>query len=261
MLDPTEIADLEKTQIALEEDLNNPALFKDQKLYADTARRHGELSRVLGVFRRYRKTEEDLSGAKLLLMDQNPEIRELASLEIPDLELRKKSLEEELKILLLPKDPNDAKNTVVEIRAGAGGEEAALFANDLFRMYLRYAESRGWKTELLSQSLAEAGGLKEVVFLVEGDGVYSHLKHESGVHRVQRVPATEAQGRIHTSTVTVAVLPEAEEVDVDIKPEEVRFDVYRSSGPGGQSVNTTDSAVRATHLPTGEANHVPHVEA
>ncbi|MDR0549959.1 MAG: peptide chain release factor 1 [Deltaproteobacteria bacterium] len=249
--DNEELANLEKARQALEVDLNNPALFKDQRLYAETARRHNEVSRLVEAIIRFRKNEEDLIGARLLLEDPNPEMRELASLELAELENQKKSLNEELKILLLPKDPNDAKNTVVEIRAGAGGDEAALFVSDLFRMYLRYAESRGWKTELLATSPSEGGGLKEVVFLVDGVGVYSHLKHESGVHRVQRVPATETQGRVHTSTVTVAVLPEAEEVDVEIKPEEVKVDVYRSSGPGGQSVNTTDSAVRVTHLPTG----------
>ncbi|MDR3203889.1 MAG: peptide chain release factor 1, partial [Deltaproteobacteria bacterium] len=159
-------------------------------------------------------------------------------------------LEEELKVLLLPRDPNDDKNTVVEIRAGAGGDEAALFANDLFRMYARYAESMGWTIDLLSVSPSDSGGFKEVIFSVDGDRVFSHLKYESGVHRVQRVPLTETQGRVHTSTVTVAVLPEAEDVEVDIKPDELRIDVFRSSGPGGQSVNTTDSAVRVTHLPT-----------
>ncbi|MDR2141848.1 MAG: peptide chain release factor 1 [Deltaproteobacteria bacterium] len=247
----TNLADLEKARQALEEDLNNPALLKDQRLYTTTARRHNELGRLIGVWRQINKTTEDLEGARLLLLDPNSEIRELAELELAELESRKKELEDELTLLLLPKDPNDAKNTVVEIRAGAGGDEAGLFASDLFRMYLRYAENQGWKTDLLSLSPSDAGGCKEVIFLVEGEGAYSHLKHESGVHRVQRVPATETQGRIHTSTVTVAVLPEAEEVEVEIKPEEVKVDVYRSSGPGGQSVNTTDSAVRVTHLPTG----------
>jgi peptide chain release factor 1 len=175
----------------------------------------------------------------------------MALLEIENLTALKAKIETELKILLLPQDPNDEKNTLLEIRAGTGGDEAALFAGDLFRMYLRYAEKQGWKTELLSSNPIAGGGFKEVIFIIEGQRVYSRLKYESGVHRVQRVPATETQGRIHTSTVTVAVLPEAEEVEVDIKPEEVKVDVYRSSGPGGQSVNTTDSAVRVTHLPTG----------
>jgi peptide chain release factor 1 len=251
LYNPKDLADLEKALQTLEEDLNNPALFKDQKLLATTARRHNELTRLVGVWRSYLKTDEDLSDARLLMVDPNPEMRELAELELAELERQKKDLDEELKLLLLPKDPNDEKNTIVEIRAGAGGDEAALFAGDLYRMYLRYAESRGWKTELMSDSPSVAGGFKEVIFLVEGDGVYSHLKRESGVHRVQRVPVTETQGRVHTSTVTVAVLPEAEEVDVEIKPDDVKVDVYRSSGPGGQSVNTTDSAVRVTHLPTG----------
>ncbi|MDR1870548.1 MAG: peptide chain release factor 1 [Deltaproteobacteria bacterium] len=246
-----DLADLEKARLTLEEELKNPALFKDQKLYTATARRHSELTRLVGVWRKFLKASEDIEGTRLLLEDSNPGIRELAEMELPELERLKKDLDAELKLLLLPKDPNDAKNTVVEIRAGAGGDEAALFANDLYRMYLRYAEGRGWKADLLSLSPSDAGGFKEVIFLVEGDGVYSHLKHESGVHRVQRVPATETQGRIHTSTVTVAVLPEAEEVEVDIRAEDIKVDVYRSSGPGGQSVNTTDSAVRVTHLPTG----------
>ncbi|MDR1578377.1 MAG: peptide chain release factor 1 [Deltaproteobacteria bacterium] len=246
-----DLAELEKTRLSLEANLNDPALFKDQKLLATTARRHSELSRLIGVWRQLLKTEEDIEGARLLLVDPNPEIRDLAELELADLEGKKQELEAELKILLIPKDPNDDKNTIVEIRAGAGGDEASLFAGDLFRMYQRFAEIRGWKIELLSDSPSIAGGFKEIIFLVEGDGVYSQLKLESGVHRVQRVPATETQGRVHTSTVTVAVLPEAEEVEIDIRPEEVKVDVYRSSGPGGQSVNTTDSAVRVTHLPTG----------
>ncbi|MDR1084848.1 MAG: peptide chain release factor 1 [Deltaproteobacteria bacterium] len=246
-----DLAEMEKAYLALEEDLKNPALFRDQKLYSVTARRYSELGRLVKIWHQYQKNESDEAGARLLLADQNPEIRELAELEIADLELKRKVLEDELKILLLPRDPNDAKNTVVEIRAGTGGDEASLFVSDLFRMYLKYAETRHWKTEILSASPTEAGGFKEVIFLVTGDSVYSHLKYESGVHRVQRVPVTETQGRIHTSAVTVAVLPEAEEVEVDIKPEEIKVDVYRSSGPGGQSVNTTDSAVRVTHLPTG----------
>jgi peptide chain release factor 1 len=175
----------------------------------------------------------------------------MAKVEIEAAQKELKDAEQDLKVLLLPKDPNDDKNIVLEIRAGTGGDEAALFAADLFRMYSRYAERKGWKTELLSSHPTGAGGFKEIITLIEGDRVYSQLKYESGVHRVQRVPVTESQGRIHTSAVTVAVLPEAEEVDVDIKPEEIKFDVFRSSGPGGQSVNTTDSAVRLTHLPTG----------
>jgi peptide chain release factor 1 len=185
------------------------------------------------------------------LVEDSLELRALAQSELEDLSGQAARAEEDLKLLLLPKDPNDDKNTVVEIRAGTGGEEAALFAADLFRMYGRYAESQGWRIEILSSNPTDGGGFKEIIVLIEGDRVYSQLKYESGVHRVQRVPATETQGRIHTSAVTVAVLPEAEEVEVDLKPEDIKVDVYRSSGPGGQSVNTTDSAVRVTHLPTG----------
>ncbi|MFS8544492.1 MAG: peptide chain release factor 1, partial [Limnochordales bacterium] len=181
----------------------------------------------------------------------DPEMRELAREELARLSQREAELEKELRVLLLPKDPNDEKNIIVEIRAGAGGEEAALFAADLFRMYSRYAENRGWRVEMMSASPTELGGFKEVIFMVHGKNAYSRLKYESGVHRVQRVPTTEASGRIHTSTATVAVLPEAEEVDVEIRPEDLRIDVFRSGGHGGQSVNTTDSAVRITHLPTG----------
>jgi peptide chain release factor 1 len=197
------------------------------------------------------KIDEDLAGAKELLEDSNPEMRDLAQIDIEALYEERASLEEELKVLLLPKDPNDDKNTIVEIRAGTGGDEAALFAGDLVRMYMRYAERKRWKCNLLATSPSGDYGFKEAIFMIEGDKVYSHLKHESGVHRVQRVPETESQGRVHTSAVTVAVLPEAEDVEIDIKPEEIRVDVFRSSGPGGQSVNTTDSAVRVTHIPTG----------
>jgi peptide chain release factor 1 len=185
------------------------------------------------------------------LDDPEPEMRKLAREEIEILKSRLSKLEKDLKLLLIPKDPHDEKNILLEIRAGTGGEEAALFASDLFRMYTRYAELREWKTEILSQNSTGIGGFKEVIMLIEGQNVYSRLKHESGVHRVQRVPETEAQGRIHTSAVTVAVLPEAEEVDVDISPEDLRIDVFRASGHGGQHVNVTDSAVRITHLPTG----------
>ncbi|NLJ25146.1 MAG: peptide chain release factor 1, partial [Firmicutes bacterium] len=183
--------------------------------------------------------------------DTDPEMRELIVDEIGILEAAQEKLEGELQLLLLPRDPNDEKNVIVEIRSGAGGEEAALFAGDLFRMYSRYAERQGWRTELMSSNPTELGGFKEIIFMIEGKGAYSQLKFESGVHRVQRVPSTEAGGRIHTSTATVAVLPEAQEVEVEIDPNDLRIDVYRSSGPGGQSVNTTDSAVRITHIPTG----------
>jgi peptide chain release factor 1 len=193
----------------------------------------------------------EIEEARGMLEDSDAEVRELAEAELEALEARRETLEHEIQLLLIPRDPNDEKNAIVEIRAGTGGDEAALFAMDLFRMYCRYAEKRGWKVEPLSTSESDAGGLKEVIASVIGDQVFHRLKHERGVHRVQRVPATESQGRIHTSTVTVAVLPEAEEVDVAIEPSDLRIDVYRASGPGGQSVNTTDSAVRITHVPTG----------
>lgn len=235
----------------IEAELAKPEVLKDQKLYKQTARQHSELAKVVASYRNLKKLKADLEGARELLEDSDDEIREMAMVEAADLEEQIQENEQELKILLLPKDPNDDKNIVLEIRAGTGGEEAALFAADLFRMYTRYSEKNNWKAEVLSSNPTGSGGFKEIILLVEGDRVYSRLKYESGVHRVQRVPTTESQGRIHTSAVTVAVLPEAEDVDVDIKPEEIKVDVYRSSGPGGQSVNTTDSAVRITHLPTG----------
>ncbi|MDR2443568.1 MAG: peptide chain release factor 1 [Deltaproteobacteria bacterium] len=250
-LDSTNLPALEARYQELEQDLQNPDLAKNQKLYSAAAKRHAELGRLLTIWRKITKTDEDLSGAKSLLADPNQELRDMAQDEVESLNKTKSDLEKELKILLLPKDPNDEKNTIVEIRAATGGDEATLFVSDLYRMYSRFAENKGWKTEVLSSSPSTMGGFKEIVFSIEGERVYSHLKYESGVHRVQRVPSTETMGRIHTSTVTVAVLPEAEEVEVDIKPEEIRVDVFRSSGPGGQSVNTTDSAVRVTHLPTG----------
>ncbi|MDR1486875.1 MAG: peptide chain release factor 1 [Deltaproteobacteria bacterium] len=250
-IDLTELSELQQRYQALELDLQNPDLAKNQKLYSASARRLTELGRLLNLKQKLKKVDEHLQDARNLQLDQNPEIRELASDEIQTLTLEKSNLEEDLKVLLLPRDPNDDKNIIVEIRAGTGGDEASLFAADLFRMYHRFAETMHWKTEILSQNQTDTGGFREIIFSIEGDGVYSRLKLESGVHRVQRVPTTETQGRIHTSTVTVAILPEAEEVEVDIKPEDVRVDVYRSSGPGGQSVNTTDSAVRVTHIQTG----------
>jgi len=243
--------EIEKNHAKLEADLSDPEILKDPKIFRDTARRHSELAKVVAAWRHLRKIRDDLEGARSMLADDSPELREMAELELESLTEEEARAENTLKILLLPKDPNDDKNTVVEIRAGTGGDEAALFAADLFRMYARYAETRGWRVEILSSNPTDGGGFKEIIVLIEGDRVYSRLKYESGVHRVQRVPATETQGRIHTSAVTVAVLPEAEEVEVDIRPEEIKVDVYRSSGPGGQSVNTTDSAVRVTHLPTG----------
>ncbi len=243
--------EIEKNHAQLEAALSDPEVLKDPRLFKETAQRHSELSKVVAAWRQLKKIQDDLAGARLMLADENPELREMAQEELSGLTEEEARAEEALKILLLPRDPNDDKNTVVEIRAGTGGDEAALFAADLFRMYARYAETKGWRVEILSSSPTDGGGFKEIIALIEGNRVYSQLKYESGVHRDQRLPATETQGRIHTSAVTVAVLPEAEEVEVDIKPEEIKVDVYRSSGPGGQSVNTTDSAVRVTHLPTG----------
>jgi peptide chain release factor 1 len=231
--------------------LGDPNVLKDRGAFQKLSREHAELNRIVEVYREYQRVAKDFEGSRELLKGGDPELRELAQVEAQELEEKMDTLEQELKVLLIPKDPLDEKNVILEIRAGTGGEEAGLFAGDLYNMYCRYAEGRGWKVESMSQSVSGIGSLKEVVALIQGQGVYSRFKFESGTHRVQRVPATEAQGRIHTSAVTVAVLPEAEDVEVDIEPSEVKVDVYRSSGPGGQSVNTTDSAVRLTHLPTG----------
>jgi len=242
---------IERTFIDLEKELSQPEVFGDQERYRKLTKSHSDMGEIVKVFRDYKRLTQELVDNKELVRDADPEIREMAHAEIASIEERLPALEEELKILLLPKDPMDDKNIIVEIRAGTGGEEAALFAADLYRMYARYAEAQGWKVEEMSSHDTGSGGFKEVIAAISGNKVYSKLKYESGTHRVQRVPATEAQGRIHTSAVTVAVLPEAEEVDVEIRPDEVRVDVFRSSGPGGQSVNTTDSAIRVTHLPTG----------
>ena len=245
------IKEIEQRYDEFELKLASPELIHDQKAYQKVAKEHSQLMPIITAFRRYQAIEAEIQGNRTLLSDPDGEIRKMVREEIETLTLELLELEKDLKILLLPKDPNDEKNTLLEIRAGTGGEEAALFAADLFKMYCRYAELRGWKAEILSQSITGIGGFKEVIILVEGQMVYSRLKYESGVHRVQRVPETEAQGRIHTSAVTVAVLPEAEEIDVEINPDDLRIDVYRSSGPGGQHVNKTDSAVRLTHLPSG----------
>jgi peptide chain release factor 1 len=242
---------IEDRYLELEQLLSNPAVVKDRELYPKYIREHSDLSKIVTKMRDYRHVLSEIENSKELLVDNDPEIKELARKEIDALSGQVGVLEKELKSLLIPKDPNDEKNVLLEIRAGTGGEEASLFAADLFRMYSRHADVMGWKIELLSESLSDTGGFKEIIVLVKGKGVYSRLKYESGTHRVQRVPVTEAQGRIHTSAVTVAVLPEAEEVEVNIDPNDLKIDVYRSAGPGGQSVNTTDSAVRITHLPTG----------
>lgn len=232
--------------------LSDPAVIGNQSQWQQHAKAHAALTEIVTAFREYKKVLQGIDEAKAMLADKlEPDFREMVELEYEELQEKKPELEQKLKILLLPKDPNDDKNVIMEIRGGAGGDEAALFAGDLFRMYSRYAERKGWRTEILSSNETDIKGFKEVIFLVEGQGAYSQLKFESGVHRVQRIPTTESGGRIHTSTATVAVLPEAEEVDVQIDPNDLRIDVFCSSGPGGQSVNTTQSAVRVTHIPTG----------
>ena len=235
----------------LEAELARPEIIRNQKIYQEYIKEHGLLSPIITTFRRYKSVQEEIEKSRTLLNDPDPEMKKMAREEIESLQSNLSQLEEDLKLLLIPKDPNDEKNIILEIRAGTGGEEAGLFAADLFKMYLRYAELKGWKPDILSRSITGIGGFKEVIMLIEGKNAYSRLKYESGVHRVQRVPETETQGRIHTSAVTVAVLPEAEEVDVEINSDDLRIDVYRSSGRGGQHVNVTDSAVRITHIPTG----------
>jgi peptide chain release factor 1 len=246
------LEDVERRYVELEAALTNPHVIGNRKEYARLAKERADLEKIVHSYRDWRKVSGEIGGHKALLDEADPEIRELAKAELPALRERLDALTEELKRLLLPRDPNDDRNVILEIRAGTGGEEASLFAAQLFRMYGRYAEEHGWRVELMSANPTGLGGFKEVIALIEGQGAYSRLKFEGGVHRVQRVPVTEASGRIHTSTVTVAVLPEADEVDVEIdEVKDLRIDVFRSSGPGGQSVNTTDSAVRVTHLPTG----------
>ena len=235
----------------IEKLMSDPEVVKDQSAYQKYIREHAELSKVVMVFRQFKQILQDIEESQELLKDGDQEIKDLARDEIASLTEQKDVLETELKTLLLPRDPNDVKNVILEIRAGTGGEEAGLFASDLFRMYSRYAEGRNWKVEVMNHHPTGVGGLKEVIAMIHGKGAYSAFKFESGTHRVQRVPTTETQGRIHTSAVTVAVLPEAEDVDVQIEQSDLKIDVYRSTGPGGQSVNTTDSAVRITHLPTG----------
>ncbi|MBZ5548174.1 MAG: peptide chain release factor 1 [Acidobacteriia bacterium] len=231
--------------------LASPEITNDSARYQKTAKAHSDISEIVERYREYKDLKRGIAESKVVLVDEtDPEMRAYAEEELAKLEARIVGVEEELKVLLLPKDPNDEKNVVLEIRAGTGGDEATLFVAEVFRMYNRYAESQKWKVEVLSTSESGVGGLKEVIALIEGDRVYSRLKYESGVHRVQRVPATEQQGRVHTSAITVAVLPEAEEVDVKIEAKDLRIDTFCSSGPGGQSVNTTYSAVRITHIPT-----------
>lgn len=245
------LENLERRFEDLEQQLSSPDVLSDQDRYRKMTKAHADLKEVVDVFRSYKEIQANIAGNKELLNDGDADIRAMAQEENKELDAEAERLERELTLLLLPKDPLDDKNIILEIRAGTGGEEAALFAADLFRMYSRYAESRGWRVEIMSASESDNGGYKEISALVAGHKAYSYFKYEAGTHRVQRVPATESQGRIHTSAATVAIMPEAEEADVDIKTEDLRFDVYRSSGPGGQSVNTTDSAVRVTHIPTG----------
>lgn len=246
---------LEELEVKYEElskKVNDPETISNQKLWRDLMKEHSNLTPIIESYRQYKKLNEDIAEAKELLRETNDEeFKTLIKEELKQSKIGMEEVKQNLKIQLLPKDPNDGKNVIVEIRGGAGGDEAALFAGDLFRMYTRYAENHNWKVELMNWNEGTTGGLKEVIFLINGKDAYSRLKYESGVHRVQRIPVTESGGRIHTSTVTVAVLPEAEDVEVSINMNEVRVDVFRSSGNGGQSVNTTDSAVRVTHIPTG----------
>jgi peptide chain release factor 1 len=235
----------------LETLLSDPEVLQDRTAYQKYAREHADLAEIVNVFRSYKQTDQEMDDSLELLKDSDPEIKSLAKEEIDRLGERKEQLEAQLKQLLIPKDPLDGKNVLLEIRAGTGGDEAGLFAADLYKMYSRYAEARNWKVDVMDHHTTGVGGLKEIIALVKGKGAYSRFKYESGTHRVQRVPTTETQGRIHTSAVTVAVLPEADDVEVEIDPNALRIDVFRSTGPGGQSVNTTDSAVRITHLPTG----------
>ncbi|NLB52702.1 MAG: peptide chain release factor 1 [Syntrophomonadaceae bacterium] len=243
---------LEEKYNSLTELLSNPDIINDQSKFQKYAKAHSDLTEIVSAYIEYKKALEQTEEAKQMLAENNDEdFKQMLLEEIEDLNDKKIALEQQLKILLLPKDPNDEKSVIMEIRAGTGGEEAALFAQDLFRMYTRYAEEQGWKIEIMDSNYTDIGGIKEIIFVVDGHGVYSKLKYESGVHRVQRIPSTESGGRIHTSAATVAVLPEAEEIEIAIDPNELRIDVYCSSGPGGQSVNTTQSAVRITHIPTG----------
>ncbi len=235
----------------LQEELSKPEVIQDVKKFRELSKELKELQEVYELYQRYKKAQEELREAKELLKSEDKDLRELAQEEVERLNEEIKKLEEELKLHLIPRDPNDSKNVILEIRAGTGGEEAALFAADLFRMYQKYAEDKGWKVTILSSNKTGLGGYKEVIALIEGEGAYSRLKYESGVHRVQRVPVTESSGRIHTSTATVAVLPEVDETDIKINPQDLKIETFRASGAGGQYVNTTETAVRITHIPTG----------
>ncbi|AIS51354.1 peptide chain release factor 1 [Thermoanaerobacter kivui] len=242
---------IEDRYVELSQKISDPEIISNVNEWRKYVKEHAAIEDIVLKYREYKKVIEDINSTKELLSSDDLELREMAEEELLKLEEKKEELLKEIKVLLIPKDPNDEKNVIMEIRAGAGGEEAALFAHDLFRMYSMYAEKKGWKVEIMSSNETDIGGFKEVILNISGKGAYSRLKYESGVHRVQRVPTTEAGGRIHTSTATVAVLPEVEEVDVQINPNDIKIDVFRSGGHGGQSVNTTDSAVRVTHIPTG----------
>jgi len=242
--------EVEKKFSELEEQMADPAVISDAAAYRRVSKQRSEIEELVGKYGQWKSTSRNYQQARQMMNDSDADVRFMANEEVTALEPELQTLEEELRFLLLPKDPNDAKDVIIQVRAGAGGDEASLFAAEVFRMYARYAETRGWKVEVTDQSGSEAGGVKEIDAIISGDRVFSRLKHEGGVHRVQRVPATETQGRIHTSTITVAVLPEADEVEIQVEAKDIRIDTFCSSGPGGQSVNTTYSAVRITHLPT-----------
>ncbi len=243
---------IEKKYEELSRKISDPEIVADQNQWRNLVKEHSGIEEIVQVYRQYKRINREISDTEEIIKDSgDKELKEMAEAELEQLKDDLEQVTQRLKVLLIPKDPNDEKSVVVEIRAGAGGEEAALFAAELFRMYTRYAERNNWKTEIMSENYTDIGGIKEIIFVIEGKGAFSRLKYESGVHRVQRIPTTESGGRIHTSTATVAVLPEAEDVEIQINQNDLRIDVFRSSGHGGQSVNTTDSAVRITHLPTG----------